>query len=116
MSRPWAPYPLPVLALAGSSLFELFYPLSWVSVQLHPSSQRPSRVSGDSLRAESWQCPQLTGGQPLPGHEQTNRLRPNSARAHGRAELSLLETQPQTAHVEQGTFIGTGKVTPACSP
>lgn len=81
MFRPWAPYPLPVVALAGSSLFELFYPLSWVSVQLYPFSQRPSRVSGDSLRAESCQCLQLTGGQHLPGHEQTNRLQPNSARA-----------------------------------
>lgn len=91
-----------------------------LSLVLHPSSQRSSRVSGDSLRAEIWQHPPLTGGQMLLGHEQTNRHQPNRARAQ-MAEWGLAGWRPshKLAMLNRGPLLvalGQNKVIPVCSP
>lgn len=114
---PGALYPVPAVVLATLSAF---FRLSWISIQLHPSSQRSSQVSRDSLRAEGWQHPPLTGGQMLPGHEQTNRHQPNGARAQ-MAERSLACWRPshKLAVLNRGPLLaalGQDKVTPVCSP
>lgn len=107
----------------GGTCQQLLVLAAWWAILplvLHPSSQRSSRVSGDSLRAESWQHLPLTGGQMLPGHEQTNRHQPDRARAQ-MAERSLACWGPshKLAMLNRGPLLaafGQDKVIPVCSP